>query len=170
MEGVAVAWRLIFAGILAMTRIGSNAAGAASAVGSTTSGSGPTAGAVAGSLMSGLAGKMAQNIGSAFKLIGNDSTGAWQGNANDPYEIAELVAELSENVEGSPADAGKLSRALHSFVQESATLFAARPESRSLAYLQQVIDKASVNGGAPTYAVLTQKVNSATQSIMANDA
>jgi hypothetical protein len=153
-----------------MTRIGSNATGAAGAVGAAAGGNGPTAGAVAGSLMTGLAGKMAQNIGSALKLVGNESTDAWQGNANDPYEIAELIAELSKDVKGSPADAGELNRALHSFVQESAAMFAARPESRSLTHLQQVIAQASANGGTPTYAVLTQKVNSATQSILANAA
>jgi hypothetical protein len=153
-----------------MTRIGSNATGATGAVGGANAGGGPTAGAVAGSLMTGLAGKMAQTIGSAFNLVGNDATDAWQGNANDPYEIAELVAELSQDVQGSPADAGELSRALHSFVQESATLFAARPESRSLTRLQDVIALASINGGPATYAVLTEKVNSATQSIMAEAA
>jgi hypothetical protein len=155
---------------MAMTRIGSNATGAAGAISAAAGGNGPTAGAVAGSLMTGLAGKMAQNIGSALKLVGNESTDAWQGNANDPYEIAELVAELSKDVNGSPADAGELNRALHSFVQESAAMFAARPESRSLTNLQQAIAQASANGGTPTYAVLTQKVNSATQSIMANAA
>jgi hypothetical protein len=153
-----------------MTRIGSNATGATGAVGASNAGGGPTAGAVAGSLMTGLAGKMAQAIGGALNLVGNDSTGAWQGNGNDPYEIAELVAVLSQDVQGSPADAGDLTRALHSFVQESATLFAARPESRSLARLQDAIALASVNGGPATYAALTEKVNSATQSIVAGAA
>jgi hypothetical protein len=115
--------------------------------------------------MSGLAGKMVQNIGSALRLTGNDATGSWQGNPNDPYEIAELVANLAHDVKGSPADAGELSRALHSFVQESASLFTARPESRSLAHLQQMIEQASGGGGALTYASLTQKVNTATKAL-----
>ncbi len=151
-----------------MTRIGTGASGATGAVGSTAAASSPTAGAVAGSLMTGLAGKMAQNIGNAFKMPGHESADAWQGNPNDPYEIAELVEALSQDVQGSPADAGELTRALHGFVQESATLFAARPESRSLAHLQQVIAHASDNGGTATYATLTQKVNAATQLIAAD--
>jgi hypothetical protein len=148
-----------------MTRIGSNGAGATGAVGAANAGGGSAAGPVAGSLMANLAGKVANNIGQSLNLMGNGSADAWQGNANDPYEIAELVAELSGDVSGSPADAGELTRALHSFVQESAALFGARPESGSLTKLQSAIEAVSSNGGIATFAALTQKVESATQSI-----
>jgi hypothetical protein len=116
--------------------------------------------------MTSLAGKVANNIGQSLNLIGNGSTDAWQGNANDPYEIAELVAELSGDVTGSPAEAGELTRALHSFVQESAALFGARPESESLKKLQTAIGAVSSNGGTATFAALTQRVESATQAIL----
>jgi hypothetical protein len=151
----------------AMTRIGSSAA---NAIGATSGGGGTSAGAMAGSLMSGLAGKMAQNIGSALNLVGNDASDAWQGNPNDPYEIAELVAGLGEDVAGNPAEAGELTRALHSFVQESAVLFAARPQSSSLARLNAIIARVSINGGSATYSALTQKVDTATQSLLAEAA
>ncbi len=156
---------------LAMTRVGSSSVGNANAVGGAgASSNGPTAGALAGSLMSGLAGKMAQNIGSALRLAGNENAGSWQGNGNDPYEIDELVADLAKDVTGSPTDAGELNRALHAFVQESAALFAARPESRSLMQLQAVITQMSENGGKPTLSGLAQKVDAATHAIIAEAA
>jgi hypothetical protein len=152
----------------AMTRIGSPSTTAANAVGgAAASGGAPTTGSLAGTLMTALAGKMAQNIGSALRLAGNENSGAWQGNGNDPYEIDELVAELAKDVGGSPTDAGELNRALHAFVQESAALFAARPESRSLIQLQSVIANLSADAEKPTLSGLAQKVDAATHAIVA---
>jgi hypothetical protein len=147
-----------------MTKISTGSIGATtslSGIGSTT---GQTTGALAGAMMTSLASKVAQNIGSAFNLPGT-GTSPWQGNGNDPYEIAELVDSLKGEVQGSPAEAGELSRALHAFVQESAALFAARPESASLQQVQSAVAQMSSDGGAPTLAGLTQKIDGATHVI-----
>ncbi len=149
----------------AMTRISKSNIGAAASVGGVGgSGAGPSTGALAGAMMASLAAKVAQNIGGAFNLPGTGAS-PWHGNSNDPYEIAELVDSLKGEVQGSPADAGELSRALHAFVQESAALFAARPESGSLQQLQNAVAQMSVNGGTPTFAALAQKIDRATQAI-----
>ncbi len=148
-----------------MTRIGTGAGNAARAVGGAAAGGGASPGAVASALMSNLAGKMAKNIGSALKLGGNENAGSWQGNSNDPYEIAELIAEMTQDAKGSASDVGELSRALHHFVQESASMFAARPESQSLTRLQQAIAHSADDGGTLTFANLAKKVDSATQSL-----
>lgn len=147
-----------------MTKISIGNIGATTSVGGVGSSGGQTTGALAGAMMTTLASKVAQNIGSAFNLPGT-GTSPWQGNGNDPYEIAELVDSLKGEVQGSPAEAGELSRALHAFVQESAALFAARPESASLQQVQNAVAQMSGNGGAPTFAGLTQKIDGATHVI-----
>ncbi len=144
-----------------MARIGTRGSGAASAVQGAASAGGASAGAVAGQAMAGLAGKMAASIGGALGLTGS-ATGQWQGNGNDPYEIEELVEALASEIGGTAADAGELSRALHGFVQESASLFAARPESRSLAFLNTVISEAFGSDTAATLAAVSQQVDAAT--------
>lgn len=147
-----------------MTKVNTGNIGATTSVGSASGSAGQTAGALAGAMMASLAAKVAQNIGGAFNLPGTGAS-PWQGNSNDPYEIAQLVDSLKGEVQGSPADAGELSRALHAFVQESAALFAARPESGSLQQLQNAVAQMSVNGGTPTLSALTQKIDGATQII-----
>jgi hypothetical protein len=126
-----------------MTRIkagGTSASGAAQAVGL---GASASAGKVAHQAMGDLAGKMAGSIGNALGVTGISGTDQWQGNSNDPYDIEEMVEELASGIGGTASEAGELSRALHAFVQESAALFAARPESRSLAFLHTVINEGS---------------------------
>jgi hypothetical protein len=148
-----------------MTKISLGNIGATTSVGGVGgSGAGQSTGALAGAMMSSLAAKVAQNIGNALNLPGTGAS-PWQGNGNDPYEIAELVDSLKGEVQGTPADAGELSRALHAFVQESAALFAARPESGSLQQLQNAVAQMSANGGTPTLAGLTKKIDGATQVI-----
>jgi hypothetical protein len=150
-----------------MTNISIGNIGATTSVGGVGSSGGQTTGALARAMMTTLASKVAQNIGNAFNLPGT-GTSPWQGNGNDPYEIAELVDSLKGEVQGSPAEAGELSRALHAFVQESAALFAARPESASLQVVQSAVAQMSSSGGAPTLAGLTQKIDGATHLIGAD--
>ncbi len=145
-----------------MNRISSTSAGATSAVGGAGQGNPPSSGALAGAVLGGLAGKMAGNIGAALNLAGNGGTDAWQGNGNDPYAISEIAEELSGQLGGSPSEVGDLSRALHAFVQESASLFAARPESRSLARLNDVINHISGGADQANMGSLIGKVDSAT--------
>ncbi len=98
-----------------------------------------SAGAAASSAMGSIAGKMAGNIAQALRLAGDDNAEPWSGNSNDPYDIEELVGAMAKELKGGPSDVGELSRALHAFVQEGAAYFAARPESRSLGKLADLI-------------------------------
>ena len=148
-----------------MTRIGNTTTNATVSVGGTAGGGTPSSGALAATVLTGLAGKMANAVSGALNLTGGDAAGSWQGNGNDPYDIEELVAELSDQVDGSPADAGELSRALHGFVQESAALFLARPESRSLTQLQSVIAGIADSDAAASLSSLTKNVDAATDAL-----
>jgi hypothetical protein len=147
-----------------MTRIkagGTSASGAAQAVGMGVS---LSAGKVAQQVMGDLAGKMAGSIGDALGLIGISGADQWKGNSNDPYDIEDIVEELASGIGGNASEAGELSRALHAFVQESAALFAARPESRSLAFLQTVINEGSDSGSdvIASLSAVSQHVDAAT--------
>lgn len=105
------------------------------------------------------------SIGTALGLTGGEAD-QWRGNGNDPYEIDDMVEALSAELGGNASDAGELSRAFHAFVQESAALFAARPESRSLAYMQSVISEpaSDVNAVASLQAI-SQHVETATTAL-----
>ncbi len=149
-----------------MTRIkagGNSAAGAVQAAGGGAGG--PSAGAVAQAAMSGLAGKMATSIGGALGLMGNGGADQWQGNGNDPYGIEDLVEELQQDIGGSASETGELSRALHAFVQESAALFAARPESRSLAFVRTVIGERDSSDAVVSLAAVSRHVVAATAAL-----
>jgi hypothetical protein len=95
--------------------------------------------------MGSIAGKMAGNIAQALRLANDDSAEPWSGNGNDPYDIEDMVGEMAKELKGGPSDIGELSRALHAFVQEGAAYFAARPESRSLGKLADLITAQSVS-------------------------
>lgn len=124
-----------------------------------------SAGSAAHTAMSMVAGKVAKSITQALNLTQDQSAGQWQGNNNDPYEIEELTEALAKNLGGSASDAGELSRALHEFVQESAALFAARPESRSLAMLQSAIDGRNIGDTAATLPAVVQHIDAATVAL-----
>jgi hypothetical protein len=126
-----------------MTRIKAGGTGASGTVQAAGLGVTVSAGKIAHQAMGDLAGKIAGSIGDALGLTGAGGADQWQGNSNDPYDIEEVVEELASGIGGTASEAGELSRALHGFVQESAALFAARPESRSLAFLHTVINEGS---------------------------
>jgi hypothetical protein len=144
-----------------MTRIKAGGTGAIQGAG--LGASSPSSGAVAQQAMGDLAGKMAGSLSGALGLIGADGADQWQGNGTDPYEIDELVEELASDIGGTASEAGELSRALHAFVQESAALFAARPESRSLAFLRTVINEGSSDSDAiASLSAVSRHVDTAT--------
>ncbi len=89
--------------------------------------------------MSAVAGRVASALGKELRLFRDDRDSSQPGSGADPYAIDALAAEVSAELGGSPADAGSLARALHSFAQESAAIIGARPESRSVAAIQQAI-------------------------------
>jgi hypothetical protein len=153
-----------------MTKIGSGATGvgggiAATGVSAVQSSAGTATGQIASAAMSAVASKITKTIGKALNLLGQEQTGSWQGNPNDPYEIAELVARLSAEMDGNANDIGELERALHGFAQESAALFTARPESASLIKLQRVIEKTSSDGNPASFAAVTRSIDQATLAL-----
>ncbi|MGL5837621.1 MAG: hypothetical protein ACRCY3_03880 [Sphingorhabdus sp.] len=149
-----------------MTRIKAGGSGAISAAQAAGSSAGASAGAIAQQAMTGLAGKMAASVGGALGLTGNAGADQWQGNGKDPYQIEDLVEELTASIGGSASEAGELSRAFHAFVQEGAALFAARPESRSLTFVHSVIGNIDRDGGAVvSLAAVSHLVDSATTAL-----
>jgi len=52
--------------------------------------------------------------------------------AGDLYGVESLAADLAAALGGTPADAGRLSRALNEFTSEAAALLAAKPRSSVL--------------------------------------
>ncbi len=148
-----------------MTNIRSGATGASSGVQAVNLGNNSSAGHVAHAAMSTLAGKMAGSISSALNLTNDQSADQWQGNGNDPYEVDEMAEALAKELGGSASDVGELSRALHEFVQESAVLFTARPESRSLAFLQSVIQDKGDRNTAATLPAIAKQIDAATSDL-----
>jgi hypothetical protein len=147
-----------------MTRIGANQTAASGAL--RAAGAGGSSGSAAQGAMLNLAGKMAASVNSVLRLTGEDAADQWQGNGSDPYEIEQMVKELADAHDGGASDIGELSRALHAFVQESAALFIARPESRSLAYLQSVIGQSYISGGsAKSLSAISKHVDAATTAL-----
>jgi hypothetical protein len=148
-----------------MTNIRSGSTGASSGVQATSLSNNTSAGSVALTAMSTVAGKMAGSISNALNLTNEQSADQWQGNGNDPYEIDEMAEALSKELGGSASDVGELSRALHEFVQESAALFAARPESRSLALLQSIIRDKGEHDTAATLSAVAKQIDAATSEL-----
>jgi hypothetical protein len=106
---------------------------------------GGPAGAAA-SAMTQVAGRVGQAMTQELGLAAVDPRDRYTGGtANDAYGVEDLAAELSDALGGVPADRGRMARALHEFVQEGASLVAARPESRSLERLEGAI-AASADG------------------------
>jgi N-acetylglucosamine-6-phosphate deacetylase len=148
-----------------MTRIRAGGTGASAAVQAGGHGTTPPAGVIAQRAMTEVAGKMAASINDALGLAGGE-TGQWQGNGNDPYEIEQMAEALATELGGSASEIGELSRALHAFVQESAALFAARPESRSLAFIQTVIGEGLIeNGAIADLPAVTRHIDAATTGL-----
>lgn len=90
--------------------------------------------------MTQVAGRVAQAMTQELGLAEVDARDRYTGgSANDAYGVEDMAAELSDALGGVPADKSRIARALHEFVQEGASLVAARPESRSLEQLEGVI-------------------------------
>lgn len=90
-------------------------------------------GAQATSAMTRIANRVATTLSREFGLVDPDARGGYPGgSANDAYGVGEIAAELATALGGTPADAGRLSRALHEFAAEAAALIAAKPGSRAV--------------------------------------
>jgi hypothetical protein len=124
-------------------------------------------GAVASRALGGIAGKMADTISSALALGGEEDEPDFSQGGNDPYDIEEMVEELANELPGGPTERGALSRSLHEFVQEGAALFLARPESRSLAFIERVIASGQNNDAPADLASVTNAIDHATIKIKA---
>ncbi len=111
---------------------------------------GGSSGAIADSAMNAVAGRVATALAKELRLTRDDRDNAQGGNANDPYAIDALAQELAAELGGGPADRGQLARALHAFAQESAALIGARPESGSVAAIQQAIADGQAGHASPS--------------------
>ncbi len=127
------------------------------------------AGPVASRALAGIAGKMAGTISSALALTGEQEEPDYnQGGGSDLYDIDDVVEELASELSGGPKERGALTRSLHAFVQEGAALFIARPESRSLAFIESVIANGQSNDQPADMASVTDAIENATTKIKAS--
>jgi hypothetical protein len=102
--------------------IGSTRFTAIGAIGPT----GTTPGSVAGQAMTTLANRVAGTVTCALGLAQGGRTPLHAGGA---YGTEEMAQALATSLGASPADAGRLSRALNDFTSEVASLVAASPTS-----------------------------------------
>jgi hypothetical protein len=124
-------------------------------------------GQVASRALAGVAGKMAGTISSALALTGEQEEPDYNQGGGDPYDIEDIVEELASELAGGPTERGALTRSLHAFVQEGAALFIARPESRSLAFIENVISSGQNNDQPADMASVADAIDGATVKIKA---
>jgi hypothetical protein len=92
-----------------------------------------TPGEQAAAAMTTLTNRVATTLTRELGLIDRDARGGRSGSpAGDFYGVEQLASELTAALGGTPADAGRLSRALHEFTSEAAALLAAKPRSSVL--------------------------------------
>lgn len=90
-----------------------------------------TPGQQAAAAMTTLANRVATTLTRELGLV--DRGAARTNNlSGDLYGVESLAADLAATLGGTPADAGRLSRALNEFTSEAAALLAARPRSSVL--------------------------------------
>jgi hypothetical protein len=94
-----------------------------------------------------IAGRVASAIAKALRLAGEVGSRQSSGGNGDPYQIDEIAKQLSKQLGGNSADAGRIARALHEFAQESASLIGARPQSTSFAAIESAIAKGTSETG-----------------------
>jgi hypothetical protein len=150
-----------------LTNIQGSNRGTINSIGGVAAGLNKKTGAVASRALGGIAGKMADTISAALSLGGEDDEPDFSQGGSDPYEIEEVVEALAGELSGGPKEKGALSRSLHEFVQEGAALFLARPESRSLAFIERVIASGQNNDAPADLASVTDAVEHATIMIKA---
>lgn len=98
-----------------------------------------------------IAGRVASALAKALRLAGEVGSRQSTSGGSDPYQIDQIASELSTQMGGNSADAGRIARALHEFAQESASLIGARPHSNSFAAIEGAIAKGiSEHGEART--------------------
>lgn len=105
-------------------------------VSGTKSGGGKTK---AGDAMHSLAGKLGNALADELDLLGDREGRRQYAPDEDLYEIDETARELNSALGGNSAQLGQIARSLGDFVTESASLMAARPESRSLQVIADAI-------------------------------
>lgn len=90
-----------------------------------------TPGQQAAAAMTTLANRVATTLTRELGLV---DRGAVRTNnlSGDLYGVESLAADLAATLGGTPADAGRLSRALNEFTSEAAALLAAKPRSSVL--------------------------------------
>lgn len=90
-----------------------------------------------------LAGSVAGRIAREFDLLDdergdNDRPDTYR-EGEDLYDIAGVTRDLAAELAATPRDQGLLARSLGGFVQESAVLLAARPDSASIDAIARAI-------------------------------
>ena len=133
-----------------------------------------------------LAGRVASRLAREFKLVEDDRAGRGetgddtdgyddnrrhnQREAGDIYDIRGVARELTGDLNGRPTDEGRLARSLDGFVQESASLLAARPGAASLDTIARVIRANETPGSGETLDRSLRQIDQTTRSIAGGSA
>lgn len=88
---------------------------------------------------------------------------------DDIYKIGEAARELTADLHGGPADEGRLARSLDGFVQESASLIAARPDAASLDTIARAIVANERRDGPETIDVSLRQIDQTARDIARSD-
>lgn len=108
-------------------------------VGALTSGT-TQGGTRAGQAMTSLAGRVAGSVARELRLVDDrGSRGSGSAAKDDLYEVAKTARSLNDDLGGRAVDEGLLARSLGAFVEESASLIAARPVTMSLSTIEDAI-------------------------------
>ena len=152
-----------------MTNIQSPSLSGATAAGKIGLSAKRSSSAAASSVMGKLSGRVAGSIGRALRLVEEEREDRQQGGQHDdPYEIAELVEELSKEIPGNSVDAGLVSRSLHEFAYEVAALVMARPQSSSFHFLERLIAEQDATKGDANMAELAAIIEKTTAKLQAS--
>lgn len=93
-------------------------------------------GDLATAAMTTLSARVGETIARELALVPGNGRGHPGGKAGDHYGVDAMAEALSAALAATPTDAGRLSRALHEFTGDVASLLAAKPHSSVLGILQ----------------------------------
>jgi hypothetical protein len=99
---------------------------------SATSGAFGTPTEQAGAAMTTISSRVAATLVRELGLVDRGTRPGQKAAGGDPYGVEALADQLSAALGGTPADTGRVSRALGGFTSEVAALLAAKPHSSAL--------------------------------------
>ncbi len=118
--------------------------------------------------MGGIAGNIASSIASELKLaVDPDGKGKQGGSGQDLYEVEEAASTIATNLGASPAERGQLSKALHKFASEVASLMVAQPGSQSMLKVERALTLAAQGESGASISSVLRTIEQTTATVSA---